>query len=77
VESIEEILHTTYERKMRGLGSGTESRTPVQITVSVEPTTPCATNTPEGTPYFTQPNFSRRGETGQGSNRGQPTRGTS
>jgi hypothetical protein len=43
----------------------------------VEPTTPCATNTPEGTQDFRQPIFSRRGEAGQGSNRGKPTGGTS
>jgi hypothetical protein len=63
VEKIEEILCTTYERKTRGPGSGTEGRTPIQITVSVEPTTPCATNTPERTPTFRQPNFSGRRET--------------
>jgi hypothetical protein len=70
VEKIEEILHATYERKTGGPGSGTEGRTPIQITVSVEPTTPCATNTPERTPTFRQPNFSGRKETGQGSNQG-------
>jgi hypothetical protein len=77
MEKIEEILCATYERKTRGPGSGTEGRTPVQITVSVEPTTPCVTNTPEGTQDFRQPIFSRRGAAGQGSNRGKPTGGTS
>jgi hypothetical protein len=77
VEKIEEILCATYERKTRGLGSGIEGITPVQIIVSVEPTTPCATNTPKRTPTFRQPNFSRRGATGQGSNQGKPTRGHS
>ena len=48
VEQIEETLCATYERKKRGLGSGTEGINLVQITVSVEPTTPCATNTPQG-----------------------------
>jgi hypothetical protein len=46
VEKIEEISCTTYERKTRGSRSGTEGITPIHITVSVEPTTPCATNTP-------------------------------
>jgi hypothetical protein len=50
MEKIEEILHKKYERKTRGSGSGTKRRTPVKITVTVEPTTPCVTNTPERTP---------------------------
>jgi hypothetical protein len=58
-------------------GQEQKARTPVQITVSVEPTTPCVTNTPERTPTFRQPNFSGRGATGQGSNQGQSTRGES
>jgi hypothetical protein len=33
----------------------------------VEPTTPCATNTPERTPAFIQSNFGGRGATGHGS----------
>jgi hypothetical protein len=63
VEHIEEILRTIYKRKKRGLRSGTEGRTLVQITVSVEPTTPCVTNTYERTPTSKQPNFSGRRET--------------
>jgi hypothetical protein len=47
MEKIEEILCATYERKIRGRRVGTEGRTPIHITVSVEPTTPCATNTQE------------------------------
>jgi hypothetical protein len=43
----------------------------------VEPTTPCVTNTPEETQSFRQPIFGRRGEAGQGSNRGKTTRDTS
>jgi hypothetical protein len=50
VENIEEILCKTYEIKTRGPRSRTKGRIPVQIIVSVEPTTPCAANTPEGTP---------------------------
>jgi hypothetical protein len=60
VEYIEEILCTIYERKTGGPKEGTEGRTPIQITVSVEPTTPCATNTPERTPTFRKLNFSGR-----------------
>jgi hypothetical protein len=44
VEKIEEILHATYERKIGGPGSRTKGRNPIYITVSVEPTTPCATS---------------------------------
>jgi hypothetical protein len=39
--------------------------------MSVEPTTPCVTNTSERTPTFRQPNFSGIRETGKGSNRGK------
>jgi hypothetical protein len=69
VEKIGEIMRATYERKTRGPWLGTDGRTPVQITVSVEPTTPCVTNTHEGTLAFRQPIFSKRGAVGQGSNR--------
>jgi hypothetical protein len=44
---IEEILHTTYERKTRGHGSDVEEGSPFHIRISVEPTTPCATKTSE------------------------------
>jgi hypothetical protein len=47
MEKIEEILHVMYERKIESPRSGTNERNPIQNTVSVEPTTPCATNTPE------------------------------
>jgi hypothetical protein len=45
MEHIEEILCTTYERNTRGVGSNEEENTPVQIQISVEPTTPCMINT--------------------------------
>ena len=64
VEKIEEILCTTYERKTRGLRIGKKGNTPIHINVSVEPINPCATNTPERTPPFRQPNFSGRNTTG-------------
>jgi hypothetical protein len=38
-------LHATYERKTRGVGSNEEVGTPVQIQISVKPTTPCMINT--------------------------------
>jgi hypothetical protein len=60
MEKIEEILHATYGRKKGGPRARTKGRMPIQITVSVEPTTPCATNTPERTPMFRKPNFSGR-----------------
>jgi hypothetical protein len=67
VENIEEIPYETYENKTRvpGLGIG---GTPIHITISVEPTTPCVTNTPERTPTFRQPNFSGRRTIGHGPN---------
>jgi hypothetical protein len=57
VEQIEEILHATYERKMRGPRMGGEGSHPIHINVSVEPINPCATNTPKRTPLFRQPKF--------------------
>jgi hypothetical protein len=57
VEQIEEILHATYERKMRGPRTRGEGRHPIHINVSVEPINPCATNTPKRTPPFRQPKF--------------------
>jgi hypothetical protein len=77
VEQIEEILCAKYERKIRGIVSGTKGKTPVEITISVEPTTPCVTNTPKGTQDFRQSIFSRIGAIGQGSNNGKSTGGTS
>jgi hypothetical protein len=64
VEQIEEILHATYERKTRGPREENGGRTPIHINVSVEPINPCATNTPERTPPFRQPNFSGRNAAG-------------
>jgi hypothetical protein len=64
VEHIEEMQGMAYERKKRGPREGTEGKTPIHISVSVEPINPCATNTPEITPPFRKPNFSRRNATG-------------
>jgi hypothetical protein len=60
VEKIEEILRATYTRKIRGPREVTKGITPIHVSVSVEPMNPCATNTPEITPSFRQPNFSGR-----------------
>jgi hypothetical protein len=60
MDKIDEILRETYEIKKGGPRSVIEGRTPIQIIVSVEPTTPCATNTPKRTPMFRQPNVSGR-----------------
>jgi hypothetical protein len=43
----------------------------------VEPITPCATNTPEITPPFRQPNFSGRKIAGSAPNQGETTGGAS
>jgi hypothetical protein len=75
VEQIEEILCTTYERKMRGPRAGIEGNNPIHINVSVEPINPCATNTPEITPPFRQPNFRRRKTTRSTSTQGTTTGG--
>jgi hypothetical protein len=77
VEKIEEILHATYERKMRGPRVGIEGNNPIHINVSVEPINPCATNTPKRTPPFRQPNFGRRKTTGSTSTQGTTTGGAS
>jgi hypothetical protein len=45
MENIEKISHAIYERKTRGQGYDTEKGNPVQIRVTVEPTTPCVTKT--------------------------------
>jgi hypothetical protein len=47
MENIDEILHATYERKMRGKRAGKKGINPIHVSVSVEPITPCATNTLE------------------------------
>jgi hypothetical protein len=77
VEKIEEILHTTYERKMRGPRVGIEGNNPIHINVSVEPINPCMTNTPKRTPPFRQLNFGRRKTTGSTSTQGKKTGGAS
>jgi hypothetical protein len=73
VERIEKIWHATYERKIGGPRARTKGRTPIQITVIMELTTPCATNTPEITLMFRQLNFSGRKTTGHTCNRGEST----
>jgi hypothetical protein len=77
VEKIEEILHATYERKTSGPRVGTEGRTPIHVSVSVEPINPCATNTPIRTPPFRQLNFRGRKTTGSTSSQGETTGGAS
>jgi hypothetical protein len=67
----------TYERKIGGPRAGTEGKTPIHVSVSVEPITPCATSTPERTPPFRQPNFSGRKTTGNTSKQGATTGGAS
>ena len=70
MEHIQEIMHATYERKIGGPRAGLEGRTPIQITVSVEPRTPCTTNTLEIELAFRQPNFSGIKIAGHTSNQG-------
>jgi hypothetical protein len=65
----------TYERKTRGPRAGNKGKTPIHISVSVEPINPCATNTPERTPPFRQPNFSGRNAAGSTSTQGATTGG--
>jgi hypothetical protein len=60
VEKIEEILRATYGRKTGGRRAGTEGNTPIHVNVSVEPTTPCKTSTPERTQAYRQLYFSGR-----------------
>jgi hypothetical protein len=67
----------TYERKTRGPREETRGRTPIHISVSVEPINPCVTNTPERTPLFRQPNFSGRNAAGSTSTEGETTGGAS
>jgi hypothetical protein len=54
VEQIEEIMCVTYERKTGGPRVGTKGKTHIHVSVSVEPITLCATNTPP----FRKLNFS-------------------
>jgi hypothetical protein len=77
VEKIEEIMLVTYERKTRGPRVEIGGRTPIHINVSVEHINPCVTNTPERTPSFRQPNFSRINVAGSTSTQGETTGGAS
>jgi hypothetical protein len=77
MEQIEEIMRATYERKIGGPRVGTKGITPIHVSVSVEPITPCATSTPERTPPFRQPNFSGRKTTGSTSKQRATTGGAS
>jgi hypothetical protein len=77
MEQIEEILHTKYERKTRGLRVETKGSNPIHINVSVESINPCATNTPKSTPPFRQLSFGRRKITGSMSTQGIKTWGSS
>ena len=52
-----------------------QKKTLLSTSFSVEPITPCATNTPERTPTFIPPNFSGRKKIGQGSSQGASTGG--
>jgi hypothetical protein len=75
VENIEEIFRTTYERKTNGSRVGTEGRTPIHVSVSVEPIYPCVTNTAIRTPSFIQLNFGGRMIEGSTSSQGASTGG--
>jgi hypothetical protein len=77
VEKIEEILCTTYERKMRDPRAGGEGNHPIHINVSVEPINPFATNTPKRTPSFRQLKFGGSLTAGSTSTQGETTRGAS
>jgi hypothetical protein len=77
VEQIEEILHATYERKMRGPRMRGEGSHPIHINVSVEPINPCVTNTPKRTPPFRQPKFGGSLTAGSTSTQGETTGGAS
>jgi hypothetical protein len=77
VEHIEEILRTTYERKMRVPRERIEGKNHIHINVSVEPINPCVTNTPKITPPFRQLNFRRRKIAGSKSTQGTTTGGSS
>jgi hypothetical protein len=77
VEQIEEILCATYERKTGGPRERIEGRTPIHVSISVEPITPCVTNTPERKPPFRKPNFSGRNLAGGTSKQGTTIGGAS
>jgi hypothetical protein len=63
MEKIGEILHETYEIKKRGPRTRNVGINSIHVSVCVEPTNPCATNTTEIKPPFRQPNFSGRNTT--------------
>jgi hypothetical protein len=67
----------TYERKTGGPRARNIRQNSIHVSVSVEPITPCATNTPERTPPFRKPNFSGRKTTGNTSKQGETTGGAS
>jgi hypothetical protein len=77
MEQTEEIPRVTYERKTRGPRMRGESKHPIHINVSVEPTNPCATNTPNITPPFRQLKFGGSPTSGSTSTLGATTRGAS
>jgi hypothetical protein len=77
MEQIEEIMRTTYERKMRGPRMGEQGSHPIHIKVSVEPINPCVTNTPKRTPSFRQPKFEGISIAGSTSTQGASTGGSS
>jgi hypothetical protein len=77
VEKIEEILHTTYERKTRGPRVGREGSNPIHINFSVEPINPCVTNTPKRIPPFKQLKFRNSRTMGSTSTQGTTTGGSS
>jgi hypothetical protein len=66
-EEVEDVqamrrLRNYYMKHMKGKNGGPrswiEGITPIHITISMEPTNPCETSTPERTPTFRQLNFS-------------------
>jgi hypothetical protein len=73
MDHIEEILCTTYERKMRGPRMGGEDNHPIHSNVSVEPINPCVTNTSKRTSSFRQPKFGGSPTVGSTSTQGETT----
>jgi hypothetical protein len=66
-------MRATYERKKTRPRVVAQGRAPIQVTINVEPITPCATNTPT----FRQPNFSGRKTIGNTSKQGETIGGAS
>jgi hypothetical protein len=77
VENTEEIPCVTYERKTRGPRMRVEIKHHIHIKVSVEPTNPCATNTPKRTTPFRQLKFRGSLTSRSTSTLGATTRGAS